>query len=758
MSTKNTSFPYPTLEAERDALRILTIEPGDFADPLICTLDPFLFSEKPKYVALSYTWGSSYPDNTKLPLSRSTVTTLSPGHDVVSPPASPYRSGGSGSLTNLLPRQRTMTSLSPSSTQPNTAPSPPIVVNNHAFHIRHNLHLALLHLRSSTHPISLWADAVCINQSDTAERNRQVSLMSFIYTRASYVVVWLGAKNHTTNHPVSSSSPDPAVYRSMSLEWKAGQTQYLAVGLIPQTTAPGHSQGHGQARTKIRYSLKPPQGTLMRLAESTYWTRLWVVQEVCLPRSLLVVYGSDIWAYEEFQQWVQVNGARTAGGGQRPPLPQHTESEPVTSILAPMRRLLETREKRHTSMMTLESLVERFAGNECSELRDRIYGLLGCANDTPTTSGDHGVEERLGRLRVGHGWVSPRPREVTGLLKVDYNRSFYDLWRSVVGFVYHHTKSTSRKTEVEHLKGEERRITIVRTAGIIQRALGQKLGDELPNTERPSRDHESIKAIGYIAGEIVQLGPGYSDLVGSYRAQQEWTACWDQFYDSEELSKLRQMDEEYMVEALDYEEEDLGRIRNIPDPFVIGSRVPAERAETMEGLTPAGGTTRSNSGLSHFISSEQESFYVAPNEEGRHIDTEARICLGTGYLIALVPPAARVGDIVVRFWNCNAAIVMRPLSTNVPDQGSGQMFMLVGRADVAGSADISDKTTDEIAASPEHDAHFEQCAALLGPGGDDASYICPAGYREGCSQKELGAIYVDMGLRTLQMITANVEV
>ncbi|KAK0748431.1 heterokaryon incompatibility protein-domain-containing protein [Apiosordaria backusii] len=704
MSHRNASFPYPPLETEKDALRILTIEPGDFADTLVCTLDPFFFSDKPKQRVF----------------------------DKPPPPAK----------NNVLP----ITHIDPDK----HGPISPIIVNDHPFLIRHNLHLALLHLRSSTHPISIWADAICINQLDTAERNRQVSLMSFIYTRASHVVVWLGTKNHTMNQRPNTSSPGPALFRSMSLEWKAGQTQHLAAGLIPQTTTtPGHGHGHGQARTtKIRYSPKPPQGTLMRLAESTYWTRLWVVQEVCLSRSLLVVYGSNIWAYEEFRQWVQVsNGGITGGGGgQRlpPPHPQ-VESEPVATILAPMRRLLETRDRRHTSVMTLESLVERFAGNECSELRDRVYGLLGCANDALTTSEDHtSTEQRLGRLSIGQQTqrgVWPRPRGTGGLLRVDYSRSFYDLWRSVVGFIYHCTESTPGKTRLDYLKGEERRITIVRTAGIIQRALGQKLDEELPTPGRPPRDHESIRVVGYIAGEIIQLGPGYSDLVGSYRAQQEWTACWDEFYSSEELSTLRQIDEEYVVKILDYEEQDLDRIRNIPDPFVIGSRVPVGRiAEKVDGLATTSEPTRSNTDLSHSISSEQESFYVTQDEEGSHVNKDARICLGTGHLIGLVPQQPR------------------SLSINPPNQGSGQMFMLVGRADVAGITDMSDKTPDEMTATPELDAHFERCAAMVAPGGDDAPSSRPVGYGEGCSQKELGAIYVDLGLRTLQMITANVEV
>jgi hypothetical protein len=69
MPTILESFPYPPLPAGVDAIRILTVEPGDFADPLVCTLTSVPFSSKPKYVALSYTWGPSYPDNAALPIS-----------------------------------------------------------------------------------------------------------------------------------------------------------------------------------------------------------------------------------------------------------------------------------------------------------------------------------------------------------------------------------------------------------------------------------------------------------------------------------------------------------------------------------------------------------------------------------------------------------------------------------------------------------------------------------------------------------------
>jgi hypothetical protein len=48
------------------------------------------------------------------------------------------------------------------------------------------------------HPL-LWVDAICINQDDIEERNRQVKLMAFIYSRALAVLVWLG---RPVSHPI----------------------------------------------------------------------------------------------------------------------------------------------------------------------------------------------------------------------------------------------------------------------------------------------------------------------------------------------------------------------------------------------------------------------------------------------------------------------------------------------------------------------------------------------------------------------------
>jgi hypothetical protein len=70
--------------------------------------------------------------------------------------------------------------------------------------IGQNLASALRHLRHSTTTRTMWIDAVCINQLDIAERNEQVKRMVDIYKLAYRVVVWLGEEADKSNLALST--------------------------------------------------------------------------------------------------------------------------------------------------------------------------------------------------------------------------------------------------------------------------------------------------------------------------------------------------------------------------------------------------------------------------------------------------------------------------------------------------------------------------------------------------------------------------
>jgi len=230
-----------------------------------------------------------------------------------------------------------------------------------------------------------------------------------------------------------------------------------------------------------------------------------------------------------------------------------------------------------------------------------------------------------------------------------------------------------------------------------------------------------------LSGEIVQLGPNYASLVASFRAHQDWLNCWnDYYYKPIDLETLRRIDEEYTAKIMSYGERDLARIQEIRNPSIVAWRIAGGRRPKISDP---------------WYAAEYEKMWDTVDDSEQRLLRGPRICLGTGYLIGIVPPAAQVGDVIVQFWNCDAAIVMRPSDLRVSAASttgnSTSSFMLVGRADVA---EVIDRK-----GTPGFDTWDEQ--GLVGS-------LAP-GFEEGSQAS--GAIYVDLDFRTLQIITASIS-
>lgn len=67
-----------------------------------------------------------------------------------------------------------------------------VLCNNILIDVTPNLYGALHRLRDSLKSPILWADSLCINQTDNEERAQQVGMMREIYANCSQVIIWLG--------------------------------------------------------------------------------------------------------------------------------------------------------------------------------------------------------------------------------------------------------------------------------------------------------------------------------------------------------------------------------------------------------------------------------------------------------------------------------------------------------------------------------------------------------------------------------------
>ncbi|KAK8183560.1 heterokaryon incompatibility protein-domain-containing protein, partial [Phyllosticta capitalensis] len=74
------------------------------------------------------------------------------------------------------------------------SPEPPFYMscNGVEMRITKSLHDALCNARKEGETLTIWADAVCINQKDVAEKSVQVALMREIYARANGLFIWIG--------------------------------------------------------------------------------------------------------------------------------------------------------------------------------------------------------------------------------------------------------------------------------------------------------------------------------------------------------------------------------------------------------------------------------------------------------------------------------------------------------------------------------------------------------------------------------------
>jgi hypothetical protein len=113
---------YTTLQPTNEEIRLLTVSPGKLNDELECNLNVVSLTSDPSYIALSYCWGDE-----KL---RGVIT-----------------------------------------------------VDDNKVSVTQSLEDALRYLRSGTKVVVVWADAICIHQTDDEEKSFQISFMGKIYSQ-----------------------------------------------------------------------------------------------------------------------------------------------------------------------------------------------------------------------------------------------------------------------------------------------------------------------------------------------------------------------------------------------------------------------------------------------------------------------------------------------------------------------------------------------------------------------------------------------
>ncbi|KAH8767606.1 heterokaryon incompatibility protein-domain-containing protein [Hyaloscypha finlandica] len=218
----------------------------------------------------------------------------------------------------------------------------------------------------------LWIDAVCINQIDASEKELQVPLMGQIYSQASLVVGHLYTEN--------TMSVTTLLHRMV---------QSLANGKKFAMDSGGANQIYR---------------TLSEVLNHQYFQRAWIVQEIVLAKSLLLIHGKDCMSLDHLitiskAQKGEILPERSDSGlfqtwMTRIPNDQNnwklqewlqftmyvSEFKGRAAIIENLR--LSVREKDASHALTVAQIVDHNPLLQAKYPRDQVYALLSLASDS----------------------------------------------------------------------------------------------------------------------------------------------------------------------------------------------------------------------------------------------------------------------------------------------------------------------------------------------------------------------------------------
>lgn len=226
-------------------------------------------------------------------------------------------------------------------------PSTLIRLGGGLIRVRQNLFDFLNILRPySDQSTPVWIDAICINQEDIGERNSQVQLMGDIFSDAHWVISWLGRESEDSE---------------------------LAFEII--SCFENEVKGDGDFREIVKSEKYEKHWIALKShLDREYWSRVWITQEIILPRSVLLLCGTDRCS------WWSLAGL--IGFSDTAPHPSTKPSEAASSVILTPVQLARTvaelatersRGRNIPLSIWLSVSRQRYATDE----RDRVFSVLG---------------------------------------------------------------------------------------------------------------------------------------------------------------------------------------------------------------------------------------------------------------------------------------------------------------------------------------------------------------------------------------------
>ncbi|EHK42151.1 hypothetical protein TRIATDRAFT_29129 [Trichoderma atroviride IMI 206040] len=212
---------------------------------------------------------------------------------------------------------------------------------------------ALRQLRLLNGPRHVWADALCINQTDNHEKSLQVSIMGRIYSTCTQGAIWLG--------PLGEVPEEDAQAALDTISWIAGEQEAHSWMEVSDTSALKRQTAAAAFKT---------------LFHLPWWSRIWTVQEAILP-PLATLY----WGPCQIPRSTLAKAADSFFDDSAPNVPdEFWRNAAIESLTVALRGLGASRDEE------LFMLLWRWRHRKATDPRDKVYGLLGFRHDVSLPS------------------------------------------------------------------------------------------------------------------------------------------------------------------------------------------------------------------------------------------------------------------------------------------------------------------------------------------------------------------------------------
>lgn len=242
-----------------------------------------------------------------------------------------------------------------------------IYVDGRALGILDNLYEFLAASRSADSDLDLWVDAICIDQSNTQEKNHQVQLMAMIYKHANRTRIWLGRG-------------DPCIDACVRW-WRWTEGSF-------------HDE---ESRFRLRKMFcKSPVVLMNRAMKSIganpYWTRLWIVQEVLLSNHMqvqiqgyslpwldLINFMGDTMSSSTNMWKTYVRRHSDSTSGTDNPFQRSSIRPNLPSLSWPDTQKIHSLHGRRAfkGKDDIATLIKKYSWYSCSDDKDRVFAFLG---------------------------------------------------------------------------------------------------------------------------------------------------------------------------------------------------------------------------------------------------------------------------------------------------------------------------------------------------------------------------------------------